>query len=537
MIPAPAARSVKKPFKIGTSIIKAPELVAQPEKEATEPSAPSAPSVPSVPSAPSVPLAPSAPPAPSAVKKPFRIGTAVIKAPEPVEAAPVEAVEAVEAVAPVEAAVEPVEAAPAAVEAPEAPEQEQHKKDYQTRIKNAMRKLDIHRSKYLLLNTKNPDMKLETYSSKLHQILTRINSSIGSNLVYSQFKTVEGLGVLGISLKANNYYEIELEGSKNNFRFSKRTIQSFMIKDAKRFILYSGEEDMFKRQLILNIFNGKLSSLPVQIRKYVEQYKESRNIDGEICKVIAITGAGAEGISLRNCRTVHIMEPYWNNVRLEQVKGRAIRICSHEDLPYEKRLVNLYTYYTVFSEEQQKKLDQSIMTKDKGITSDQYVYEVSVKKDKINNEFLKLIKESAVDCNINSNENDTVRDNIVCMNIEGSINSYLFDPNLDIDKIKTGMEIKKIVKDEKKEFQDGSQKAKSNLVGDIKTVTIKGVLMKLYPKPGTNGLILNIYPDNDAPNYYTQITLGNVKPIGEFEYNLQYINTATPYKNGIKRFF
>ena len=78
--------------------------------------------------------------------------------------------------------------------------------------------------------------------------------------------------------------------------------------------------------------------------------------------ILPKSGAGAEGISLRNCRTVHIMEPYWNNVRLDQVKGRAIRICSHEDLPYEQRLVNIYTYYTVFTDAQIKNLDQSIKT-------------------------------------------------------------------------------------------------------------------------------------------------------------------------------
>jgi hypothetical protein len=48
------------------------------------------------------------------------------------------------------------------------------------------------------------------------------------------------------------------------------------------------------------------------------------------------------------------MEPYWNKVRTDQVKGRAIRICSHKDLPYSsnpeenQRTVEIYTYISVF---------------------------------------------------------------------------------------------------------------------------------------------------------------------------------------------
>ena len=45
-----------------------------------------------------------------------------------------------------------------------------------------------------------------------------------------------------------------------------------------------------------------------------------------------ISPAGSEGISLLNVRQVHIIEPYWNNVRIDQVFGRAIRRNSHIQL-------------------------------------------------------------------------------------------------------------------------------------------------------------------------------------------------------------
>ena len=61
-----------------------------------------------------------------------------------------------------------------------------------------------------------------------------------------------------------------------------------------------------------------------------------------------ITSSGAEGISLRNCRFVHITEPYWHPVRVEQVIGRARRICSHKDLPLSERNVKVFIYLMSF---------------------------------------------------------------------------------------------------------------------------------------------------------------------------------------------
>ena len=49
---------------------------------------------------------------------------------------------------------------------------------------------------------------------------------------------------------------------------------------------------------------------------------------------------------------VHLMEPYWHPVRLEQVIGRARRICSHQDLPEKDRNVTVNLYLMQFSESQ-----------------------------------------------------------------------------------------------------------------------------------------------------------------------------------------
>ena len=73
---------------------------------------------------------------------------------------------------------------------------------------------------------------------------------------------------------------------------------------------------------------------------------------GNKCLLLMTTQSGAEGISLKFVRQVHIMEPYWNNVRIEQVIGRARRIKSHIELPNKDRNVKIFNYVVKYTEDQ-----------------------------------------------------------------------------------------------------------------------------------------------------------------------------------------
>jgi hypothetical protein len=220
---------------------------------------------------------------------------------------------------------------------------------------------------------------------------------------------------------------------------------------------------------------------------------------GDICWVFGITGAGAEGISLKCCRSVHIMEPYWNKVRLDQVKGRAIRICSHQDLPFKDREVEIYTYYTIFSAEQknQNKIDVTIRQTDEDETSDEKVFNVGVKKDQINQEILDMLKETAVDCGLNAADNGPVS----CFMVDGRPDQYLFDPNLEVDKILTSIELKE-VKTEREETQApekvigkelGAKSAPKAEVEQVTVIKYKGVQYLLRTKKGSGGLTFEMF--------------------------------------------
>jgi hypothetical protein len=403
---------------------------------------------------------------------------------------------------------------------------------YQERIKKAMDKLAENRDNYLKIDSHIPEGRLAQYSTKLDQMIRRIMVSKGSNLVYSQFKTVEGLGVLREALKANGFVEIEIEGgdfipkslktgSDNKLKFSKATEVSLRKgPDAgeKRFMFLTGEGLREKRNLLLNIFNGAFDKVPEGMRKILEEsgYGERKNKYGEICWVFGITGAGAEGISLKCCRAVHIMEPYWNKVRSDQVKGRAIRICSHQDLPFNQRDVEIYTYYSVFSAEQKNlnKIDITIRQTDEDETSDEKVYNVGLKKDKINQELLDLLKETSMDCGLNAADNGAVS----CFVVDGKPDQYLFDPNLQVDKILTSIEIKEVKTvradmtnpEEAIAKQLGAPASSKVEVEQIQVIKYKSIEYLLRTKKGSGGLTFEMFATTD--DRFT-------RPLGEISIN------------------
>jgi hypothetical protein len=239
------------------------------------------------------------------------------------------------------------------------------------------------------------------------------------------------------------------------------------------FVLYTGTETAEEKEIVRNIFNSSWEYVPSEI---VNELKliSSNNHYGEIIKILMITASGAEGISLKNVRHVHIVESYWHPVRSEQVIGRARRICSHQDLPESKRRVDVYMYLMTFTEEQ-KKGDASIELRLNDVskvdnvtplTSDEALYEISTLKEEVTSQILKSVKEAAIDCALHSKVGDTGDDTgdskdsdgngassssgeqLVCFSFgtEVDVNAMSYTPsytNQEIDKTRT-MNVKTI---------------------------------------------------------------------------------------------
>jgi len=121
--------------------------------------------------------------------------------------------------------------------------------------------------------------------------------------------------------------------------------------------------------------------------KEIADAKARANAHGEVIKVIIVSKVGTEGIDFKNIREVHILEPWFNLNRTEQIIGRAVRTCSHMDLPPEERNVTIYLHATTYSKD-----EESVDIK---------TYRICEKKQKNINEVQQVLKQNAIDCNLN----------------------------------------------------------------------------------------------------------------------------------------
>ena len=268
---------------------------------------------------------------------------------------------------------------------------------YKDRIQNALKALEQNKAKYL-----TPD-SLQVYSSKFLHILENIKDAEhqGIHLIYTQFRALEGIGILKLVLEANGFTQFKIKKVGETW--------DLVIPEADAgkptFALYTGTETAEEKEIIRNVLNNAWKYVPDSITKKLKLIAPN-NMLGEIIKVLMITSSGAEGISLKNVRYVHITEPYWHPVRIEQVIGRARRICSHQGLPEELRTVTVFLYLMTFSEKQLKSDDTiELRLHDKSriddvtpVSTDETLYEIASAKETITTTILKAVKESSIDC-------------------------------------------------------------------------------------------------------------------------------------------
>jgi archaellin len=207
----------------------------------------------------------------------------------------------------------------------------------------------------------------------------------------------------------------------------------------KKFVLYTGTETIEHKEVIRNVYNGTWQFQDGKLNKNVER---NNNMYGEVIKLFIITSSGSEGINLKNTRFVHIAEPFWHMVRLQQVIGRARRICSHAELPIEHQTVKVFLYVSTFSKlqiDESKYLDlfnspfnRSKISTETPYSVDQLLLESSEKKNVLNQKFLEQIKMSAIDCRLFSKE----KGSSYCYSV-GHItsNDFISVPDINVDML------------------------------------------------------------------------------------------------------
>ena len=337
---------------------------------------------------------------------------------------------------------------------------------YSVRIERAIDYVKEHEQEFL-----SPE-GLQTYSPKYLNMLENIQDPehLGLHLVYSQFRTLEGIGIFTMVLEANGFTRFKIKKDAAG-------VWNLDISEENRgkstFALYTGTESAEEKEILRNIYNSQWD-VKSPITAELKQIAHNNHM-GEIIKVFMITAAGSEGINLRSTRYVHIMEPYWHPARIDQVIGRARRICSHKELPEALQTVEVYLYLMAFSPEQIKseasiELKRKDLSKKKYLlpskakksegkekegkegkegeekkknkekekeedkmdfvpfTSDQALYEISTIKEEVSSQLLTAIKEASIDCAIYSKAGN--KEQLHCVQFgEPSTGKFAYLPN------------------------------------------------------------------------------------------------------------
>ena len=147
----------------------------------------------------------------------------------------------------------------------------------------------------------------------------------------------------------------------------------------KKYIIISGDTNLSKNTY----------------KKYLKI--EENNKNGELVKVIIGSETAAEGLDFKYLREVHILDPWHHFNKQEQIIGRAIRNCSHKNLPFEERNVLVFLYV-------------AIKPKNEIETIDLKMYRRAEKKMKQIAEVEYILKVNAVDCNFNLENNRFIED-------------------------------------------------------------------------------------------------------------------------------
>jgi hypothetical protein len=203
------------------------------------------------------------------------------------------------------------------------------------------------------------------------------------------------------------------------------------------------------------------------------------------------------------------MEPYWHPVRLEQVIGRARRICSHQGLPLELRTVEVFIYLMTLTQEQidgefgieLKLKDRSNLPPFACQTSDEKLFEISTIKENLTDQILRAIKSSSIDCITHTKSN--MKEGIVCLSFGDPPNTkFSYNPNLEQDQNDTIADINMEVRNWKvKDILIESTGKKYMLRLDTNDVYDYDSIIQAIKIPGIRPILLGKLVQNEEGEY------------------------------------
>jgi hypothetical protein len=241
------------------------------------------------------------------------------------------------------------------------------------------------------------DAKLLRHSPKFSMIYAALMKCVGKSMIYSAFRTLEGAGLMMALLNSRGWQFVTVEKVGGALRLKIEGGGAEVDGRCRRYICPQPSSE--EGAALLKIFNGQSDTLEEPLRTEVRKRLGDDNTYGQGIDTVILTKSGAEGISLTCVREVHIMEPHYNSALMSQVKGRAVRLRSHMDLEEHERTVKMTTYVATFSQRQRDSKDFArTRERDKGLTSDEALAALALRKDDQIGQLMRMVRNTAVDC-------------------------------------------------------------------------------------------------------------------------------------------
>jgi hypothetical protein len=218
------------------------------------------------------------------------------------------------------------------------------------------------------------------YSNKIANICNIIKQSKGIIIIYSQY--IDG-GAVPIALALEEMGFTRYGSASYTKPLFKKALSEPL--DSLTMKPKSEVTDKF-RQAKYVMITGDRNFSPNNAGD-IKFVTKPENKNGEFVKVIIISKAGSEGLDFKNIRQTHILEPWYNMNRIEQIIGRSVRNLSHCQLPFEERNVEIYLHTTLPRNDEEP--------------ADLYVYRLAEKKAIQIGNITRILKQNAVDCILN----------------------------------------------------------------------------------------------------------------------------------------
>ena len=200
---------------------------------------------------------------------------------------------------------------------------------------------------------------LPNHAAKFVNVIASIEAGTGIALVYSNFVAM-GARLFAMALEEHGYTP-------------------------------AGREPLLANPAYQGVSKGKYILLTSDVSEaefsaMVSNVKKAKNWDGSQIRIIVAGPIASEGVDFRFVRQIHVLDPWWNMSRIEQVAGRGLRTCSHQLIPsFEEQNCTVYLHV--------------VRTGDGKECFDEYTYRTKVEQKAIKiARVRKIMAESAMDC-------------------------------------------------------------------------------------------------------------------------------------------